>query len=67
MSAFTLIQTDLDPFVIGVISDTLYPDRVDELHPHLKEELLDHKVNLIFHGEIFKHCLSSQTSAPLLQ
>lgn len=50
MIASTVIQADLEPFVVGVISDTHIPDRVDGLHPYLLEVLQQHKVNLILHG-----------------
>lgn len=39
-----------DPCIVGVISDTHIPDRVDALHPELKSLLRRHKVELILHG-----------------
>jgi putative phosphoesterase len=45
-----IILTESDPFVIGVISDSHVPDRVNGLHPALLDELRNRRVSLILHG-----------------
>lgn len=45
-----VISTGHDPFVIGVISDTHIPDRVQHLHPALLSLLHEQRVDLILHG-----------------
>jgi putative phosphoesterase len=45
-----IIESEADPYVIGVVSDTHIPDRVCDLHPRLLEELSSYGVQLILHA-----------------
>jgi putative phosphoesterase len=56
-----VIDNKMDPFIIGVVSDTHIPDRVHELHPSLLGELRDRNVELILHaGDISVHPVLTQ-------
>jgi putative phosphoesterase len=50
MEAVEKIQASTDPFVVGVVSDTHIPDRVEGLHPFLLAELRACSVQLILHA-----------------
>ncbi|MHC1739615.1 MAG: metallophosphoesterase [Anaerolineaceae bacterium] len=50
MEEIEKINPNNSPFIIGVVSDTHVPDRVNELHPFLLSELKNQKVDMIFHA-----------------
>jgi phosphoesterase, MJ0936 family len=50
MEELETIQPHTDPFIVGVVSDTHVPDRVNGLHPYLLDELKARSVQLILHG-----------------
>lgn len=56
-----VIHTDLDPYILGIVSDTHVPDRVLGLHPALLGELRGRQVNMILHaGDVSIHSVISQ-------
>jgi putative phosphoesterase len=58
------IETQSDPCVVGIVSDTHIPDRVRALHPALLDELRSHQVDLILHaGDISVRSVITQLEA----